>query len=82
MISIIANRTGSPLPIRVRGTSIDHSIFDPSQNQAVTFPEDEDEGHHSNMTLGASWLESFTVLEQVKWTLMVSLARESLSNAI
>ena len=42
----------------------DHSIFDPSQNQAVTFPEGKDEGHHSNMTLGASWLDSFTLLEQ------------------
>ena len=60
----------------------DHSIFDPSQYHAVTFPEDKDEGRHSNMTLGASWLESFTLLEQVKWTLMVSLARKNLSNAI
>jgi len=34
------------------------------------------------MTLGASWFESFTLLEQVKWTLMVPLARKNLSNTI
>lgn len=82
MFSTVANRTGPPLPIRVGGTLIDHSIFGPPQNQVVTFPEDKDEGHHSNMTLGASWFESFTQLEQVKWTLIVPLARKNLYNAI
>ena len=33
------------------------------------------------MTLGASWFEGFTLLEQVKWPLMVPLARKNLSNA-
>ncbi|OCK90757.1 glycoside hydrolase family 79 protein [Cenococcum geophilum 1.58] len=33
------------------------------------------------MTLSASWFESFTLLEQVKWSLMVPLARKNLSNA-
>ena len=33
------------------------------------------------MTFGALWLESFTLLEQVKWTLIVPLARKNLSNA-
>jgi hypothetical protein len=34
------------------------------------------------MTLGAPWLQSFSLLEKVKWTIMVPLARKNLTNAI
>lgn len=33
------------------------------------------------MTLGASWFESFTLPEQVKWTLIDPLARKNPSSA-
>lgn len=36
----------------------------------------------TRMTLGASWFESFALLEQIKWILMIPLARKNLSNTI
>ncbi|KAF2095112.1 hypothetical protein NA57DRAFT_79600 [Rhizodiscina lignyota] len=82
MFSTLSNRTGSPLPIRVGGTSMDHSIFDPSQKEAVNYPDNRTEGLRSNMTLGGPWIESFSFLKEAKWILMVPLARYNLSNAV
>ncbi|KAK7471206.1 hypothetical protein VKT23_002615 [Stygiomarasmius scandens] len=84
LLSTFTSKTGAPVHIRIGGTSMDNSKFDPTQtNQATKNTTDSSKNRlHTKITIGAPWIESFKHWDNVLYTLQVPLARKNLSNAI
>lgn len=84
LIQSIANRTGSPVHIRVGGTSGDFAHYEAGQDVALKLPASSKAGGiPKGMTLGSSWFEGFSNFPSVKWTYMAHFANESdISNSV
>lgn len=75
LINTVSDRTGSPVNIRVGGTSGDFAVFDQDQRTALTLPAGAQPGGiPKGMRLGTAWFEGFSSFPGVQWTYMVKLA--------
>ncbi|KAJ9157257.1 Glycoside hydrolase family 79 protein [Pleurostoma richardsiae] len=80
LFNAISSRTGVPTIVRIGGTSLDHAIFDLSQQENVIWPEGDDDGLESNITFGSTWFDSLGVLNNTKYMLQFPLARDNGTN--
>ncbi|KAK7002412.1 glycoside hydrolase family 79 protein [Favolaschia claudopus] len=86
LLSQIASRTNTPVPIRVGGTSMDNSLFSPKLTTNFTLPI----GNltqcrlHTNITIGQPWVDAFAYLNGslARYTLQIPLARKNVTNGI
>ncbi|EKG14417.1 Glycoside hydrolase superfamily [Macrophomina phaseolina MS6] len=85
MFSTFSRKTGTPLYLRVGGTTQDHFRYDASQDEPVRFENPDLPTFlnlFANITVGKSWTEGFRQFHDVVWDLQVFLARKNLSNAV
>lgn len=69
--------------IRVGGTSLDHSVYDPTQAAPVTFPSGEAvKNVPNNLHFGPSYFASWNLFSPVQYTLDIPLATANTANSI
>lgn len=80
LIETVSNRTGSPVHIRVGGTSGDYSIYKPDQTTPLQFPPEYTPGQlrvPRGITFGPSWSEGFENFHGVQWTHTAHMANNT-----
>ena len=82
LIQNIVVKTGTPVIIRVGGTSGDQFVYNASQTQTFLRDDPNDHSLLANITVGPTWMEGFTHIKNVSYVLEVPLARNQLNKTI
>ncbi|KAH8807565.1 hypothetical protein F5884DRAFT_833299 [Xylogone sp. PMI_703] len=82
LVNAIAERTKTQPIIRVGGTSLDHSKYDPHQSDPVHVPKDEqNQGIPKNLVLGPSYFDTFATLPNAQFIIDIPFATNNLANS-
>ena len=82
LIQNIVAKTGTPVIIRVGGTSGDQFVYDADQTQTFLRDNPSDHTLTANITVGPTWMEGFRHIKNVSYVLEVPLARNQLNKTI
>ncbi|KAJ5083921.1 hypothetical protein NUU61_008500 [Penicillium alfredii] len=81
LVKAIVDKTKTAPVVRVGGTSLDQSTYDPNLKEPVYLPN-PNQGIPRNMKIGPSFFESFRNIPDAKYVVDIPWAKENLSNSL